>query len=46
MPNATIDGKKPDSLPAKVKADINKGVPKRQAMSMSKPVIKTPVKVK
>lgn len=36
MPNAKIDGKTPDSLPASVKAKMERGVPKRTAMSTGK----------
>jgi hypothetical protein len=36
MPDSVIDGKKPQSLPASVKANIMRGVPKRTAQSMGK----------
>lgn len=36
MPDATIDGKKPQSIPASVKANMAKGYPKATAQSLGK----------
>jgi len=36
MPDAIIDGKKPQSIPASVKANMAKGYPKATAQSMGK----------
>lgn len=46
MPNAKIDGKKPDSLPSEVKAKMAQGYPKRTAQAIALPSKPVSVKVR